>query len=85
MLTQETYDFLAELEKNNSKVWFDENRKRYEQFVRQPIKSLAEALDDPVSLIMTEFDGKSKISRINNDIRFTPNSLDFLRAQRGHL
>ncbi|MBU0519372.1 DUF2461 domain-containing protein [bacterium] len=73
MLTQEAFRFMADLGENNNKAWFDENRKRYEQYVRQPMKSLAEALDDPVSLIMPEFSGKAKVSRINNDIRFSPN------------
>jgi uncharacterized protein (TIGR02453 family) len=73
MLSDESYRFMADLYENNNKQWFDANRKRYEQHVRNPMKALAEDLEDPVSLLLPEFSGKAKISRINNDIRFSPN------------
>ena len=73
MLSEESFCFMADLYQNNNKQWFDANRKRYEQHVRNPIKALAEDLEDPVSLLLPEFSGKAKISRINNDIRFSPN------------
>ena len=63
---------MAELWENNNKQWFDRNRQRYEEFVRQPLKALAQALAGPVSTIIPEFSGDPKISRINNDIRFSP-------------
>jgi len=37
------------------------------------LKAVAAALSDPIASIVPEFDGKPKLSRINNDIRFTPN------------
>ncbi len=71
-ISHETFSFMADLWENNNKGWFDENRKRYEQHVRLPLKKAAEALAEPVAAIIPEFDGKAKISRINNDIRFAP-------------
>lgn len=73
ILSEDTFKFMAELKKNNNKQWFDANRSRYEECVRKPMKSLAESLTAPVSEIFPDFSGKAKISRINNDIRFTPN------------
>lgn len=31
--------FFSELEKNNTKEWFDGNRKRYERSIKNPFKS----------------------------------------------
>jgi len=72
-LSPESFKFMADLWTNNSKLWFDENRKRYEEHVQKPLKALAESLSAPVSSILPEFTGKAKVSRINNDIRFSPN------------
>lgn len=72
-ISEETFRFMAELSNNNNKTWFDQNRKRYEEHVRNPLKALAEMLEDPIALVLPEFSSKAKVSRINNDIRFSPN------------
>ena len=69
----DAFKFMADLQQNNNKAWFDANRTRYEQYVRDPMKALAGALEDPVFFILPEFSGRAKVSRINNDIRFSPN------------
>lgn len=71
-LSIETFNFMAELWENNNKTWFDANRKRYTQNVQQPMKAMAESLTGAVSALLPEYNGRTKISRINNDIRFTP-------------
>ena len=40
----ETFRFLLEIGFNNNADWFEANRKRYEQFVRDPMRRLAAAL-----------------------------------------
>ena len=66
-------NFFKELSKNNSKEWFDTNRKRYEKSVKEPFKNFVELMielmraDDP-AITMTAKDG---IFRINRDIRFS--------------
>jgi len=66
--------FFKELEKNNHKPWFDENRKTYETEVREPMKVFVTdvhrelAVLDP--FVATEKPYKS-IFRINRDIRFS--------------
>jgi hypothetical protein len=63
--------FMAEIWKNNSKEWLDMNRDRYQAHLREPLKELAETLRGPIGSLYGDFDGKPKISRINNDIRFS--------------
>jgi uncharacterized protein (TIGR02453 family) len=70
-LSSESFRFMAELQQNNNKPWFDANRERYEEHVRKPLKALAETLAGPVAALLPEFSGRAKVSRINNDIRFS--------------
>ena len=72
-LSRESFKFMAELWQENSKPWFDANRGRYDNHVLHPMRELAAVLEGPVSHILPEFNGNAKLSRINNDLRFTPN------------
>ncbi len=71
--TQEFIDFFEELRFNNSKDWFDENRKNYRKYVKGPFEEFITEL----ILKISEFDSeilispKAAIFRINRDIRFT--------------
>lgn len=65
--------FMADLQKNNHKQWFDANRERYIAVLRDPMKTLAAELSLPMTSLLADFSGKPKISRINNDLRFHPN------------
>ncbi|GAB3556705.1 DUF2461 domain-containing protein [Spirosoma fluminis] len=75
MLQSTTLTFLTDLKANNSKPWFDENRKTYEtaradfiQFVTKLIEGLG-ALDPDIA--ETPLQAKSCIFRINRDVRFS--------------
>lgn len=74
--------FFKELKENNSKDWFDENRKRYEKNVKNPFKAFAQLLidrlsqEDPNLLI----EPKNAIFRINRDIRFSKDKTPY----KGH-
>jgi len=59
----EALDWLRGLEADNSKAWFQANRRTYDDAVRQPLESLLAELED-------EF-GEGKVSRPNRDIRFS--------------
>ncbi|MDN5203838.1 DUF2461 domain-containing protein [Fulvivirgaceae bacterium BMA10] len=66
-------DFFVELERNNNKAWFDENRKRYESSVKEPF---AKFVDQLISAIQKydpsiQISAKEAILRINRDIRFS--------------
>ncbi len=68
------FDFLSELEKNNSKVWMDINRKRYKEIRAEFINWL-----DDLDITLADIDqdyyptpGKKGINRINNNLMFHP-------------
>ncbi len=70
---QEFIAFFKQLEKNNRKEWFDQNRKTYEKEVKAPF---AEFVDEMITRIQkhepeAEITGKDAIFRINKDIRFS--------------
>ena len=76
MFSDETINFLIENRINNSREWFHENKKDYRKYVVEPMAELVEALHPCINKIDTEIDvqprvGKS-ISRLNRDLRFTP-------------
>ena len=71
--TTDYLDFFKELASNNNKDWFDKNRKRYENVVREPFKKFVSDLIDEVSKQDAEVQigQKDAIFRINRDIRFS--------------
>lgn len=74
MLTQEFIDFFTELEQNNHKEWFDENRKRYEKHVKNPVKELATVFINELlgeEAFLKNIQPKDCLFRINRDIRFS--------------
>ena len=70
--TKETVRFWKGLAKNNNKAWFDENRKDYEKYLKEPYYRLAEALVEQVREVEPEYDTppKQAVYRINRDTRF---------------
>lgn len=71
--TPDYLQFFKELAANNHKEWFDDNRKRYENVVRDPFRNFIEqfiaemAKTDPELVL----EAKDAIFRINRDIRFS--------------
>ena len=53
MFTEDFMDFFKELSQNNNKRWFDQNRKRYEEYLKTPFYNFVEGMikkiqaDDP--------------------------------------
>ena len=68
--SKEALQFLKELKANNKKEWFDANRKTYERELRDPTKELAADLADAVEQLTGDAQ-KTKIFRINRDVRFS--------------
>ena len=71
--SKEFNTFFKQLKRNNNKEWFHENKKRYEEFVKNPftdftgeIISLASKLDPEIKITPRE-----SLFRINKDIRFS--------------
>lgn len=68
------YDFLRELQQNNSKEWMDAHRKRYEEVRDGYVQWLAEMNSTLAALDpeYTDTPGKKAINRINNNLMFHP-------------
>jgi len=71
--TSDFIHFFEELSGNNSKEWFDQNRKRYEKEVKEPLKALVASLIDHMNEegAGLALEPKDCILRINRDIRFS--------------
>ena len=73
--TDETFRFLAELEDNNSKEWFDANRPRYDQHWKTAALDFIADLGpdmqrmDPPLKAVPKVNGS--LRRINRDVRFS--------------
>ncbi len=74
-LDKSFFKFLDGLEKNNNKQWFDDHRSEYESNVKQPFRSLIDALTEKLSRDLPEINRNvsKSIFRINRDIRFSKN------------
>lgn len=65
--------FFIDLAPNNNKDWFDLNRKRYENFVKEPFKNFVQHTINELAKTDKTFkdlEAKDCIFRINRDIRF---------------
>lgn len=71
--SQDFIAFFKELSANNYREWFHENKKRYEDHVKNPFKDFVQLMIDRVqevdrNVVLTP---KDAIFRINRDIRFS--------------
>jgi uncharacterized protein (TIGR02453 family) len=66
-------DFFKELSKNNNTTWFNENKKKYEQDVKNPFITFIEDVIKEASKLdkNIKIEAKDAITRINRDIRFS--------------
>ena len=71
--TDDSAAFWRALAKNNSKVWFDENRQAYERHLKAPYSELAQAVVEQLKELEPEFtiEPEQAVYRINRDIRFS--------------
>lgn len=79
MINTETIKFLKELKKNNSKEWFDQNRKTYEQ-AKTNYLSFVEGVLGKMKKIDTsliDLEPKQCVFRINRDVRFSKNKAPY--------
>lgn len=73
------FKFFEELERNNNKEWFQANRERYEQDVKNPFKQLVTTLNEK---LLADFPVLNReihknIFRINRDVRFSKNKAPY--------
>lgn len=79
--SEESFKFLTELQKNNNKAWFLENKSSYEDLLILPIKELISNLDMFMMTIDVNIETKpvinKAISRIYRDTRYSKNKKPF--------
>lgn len=79
---KDIFDFYAELEDNNNRAWFTENKQRYLSNVAEPALDFITAMEKPLKKISPHFLAVPKRSggslmRIYRDIRFSKNKLPY--------
>ena len=77
--TDDFLKFFQDLEKNNNKEWFDANRIRYKNSVKEPFYAF---VDHMIGLIHerdpeVQITAKDAVMRINRDIRFSPDKTPY--------
>jgi len=75
-ITPELFEFLEELAENNDRTWFQSNRSRYEEVIREPLRAFVRDFDAPLEAISPHVvadDRKSggSLFRIHRDTRFS--------------
>ncbi len=76
IIKRSLFEFLEELELNNNREWWAENKHRYESDVREPCFDLIRALEAPMASITGSFTPKAKkvggsLMRVFRDTRFS--------------
>lgn len=77
--TQEYISFMQGLSVNNNKDWFNENKSRYEQFVKLPFKTFVSALVEKLNNEGFHYssDPNRFIFRIYRDVRFSEDKVPY--------
>jgi uncharacterized protein (TIGR02453 family) len=65
--------FLRDLAEHNDRAWFEANRKRYEQDLKEPVKRLSEAIVGVLNDVDPRhaIDPAKAMGRIHRDVRFS--------------
>lgn len=71
-----TVDFLQELSENNNRIWFTQNKQRYDADVLTPALNYISAMSEPLAKISPQFNAVPKriggsLMRIYRDTRFS--------------
>ena len=75
MFTRKTFRFLSEIKTNNNRDWFEVNKTRYEEDVREPALAYIEAMAPHLAKLSNSFVASPKkvggsLMRIYRDVRF---------------
>ena len=73
MLQTSTLQFLKQLAKNNTKEWFDDNRKKYDAAKADHMQLVQKIIDEfcKTDTTLSSLTAKDCLFRINRDIRFS--------------
>ena len=76
---KQIFEFLSDLEQNNTREWFTENKLRYQESLEQ-FRDLATSLIAGISSFdptLVGIDAKQSIFRIYKDVRFSKDKLPY--------
>ncbi|MCZ4281095.1 DUF2461 domain-containing protein [Kiloniella laminariae] len=70
------FDFLDELKENNTRDWFQANKKRYRETLQDPLLDFIQAMVDPLAELTPHFVADARrnggsMFRIHRDVRFS--------------
>lgn len=76
LIKKDLFDFFVELKENNNRVWFQNNKQRYEQDVRDPLLAFVAAFAERTPEISSSIMAIPRITggslfRIYRDVRFS--------------
>ncbi|MEM6913908.1 MAG: DUF2461 domain-containing protein [Pseudomonadota bacterium] len=84
--TQKSFAFLEDLEENNDKTWFDDNRSVFDEKLKQPFEALLADLSDRLEDADLPLRGSSKtMFRMNRDVRFSKDKRPYKTSVSGVL
>jgi uncharacterized protein (TIGR02453 family) len=80
------FKFLRQLKKNNNREWFQENKARYEEDVRDPLLRFIADFSKPLHKISTHFiaDRRRSLFRIYRDTRFSKDKSPYKTMAAAH-
>jgi len=75
-ITQKSFRFLSDLAKNNDRDWFNENKDRFENDLREPLLGFIEDFSEHLEKLSPHFEADAKkvggsLFRIFRDVRFS--------------
>lgn len=88
-ITPELFTFFRDLRQNNNRDWFEANKNRYEQYVREPLLQFIADFGLRLAAISPHYLADARKSggslfRINRDIRFSPDKTPYKTAAGLH-
>lgn len=80
--TKQTFSFLSSLSENNTRVWFEEHKQEYEDFVREPALDFISDMAEEMPAISKHFRALPKkvggsLMRVQRDTRFSPDKTPY--------
>jgi len=85
----ELFQFLRELKENNNRSWFEANKTRYDNYIKNPLFDFIEAFGDRLPAISPHYQAIPRVSggslfRIYRDLRFSQDKTPYKTAAALH-
>ncbi|MBS1196893.1 MAG: hypothetical protein H6R18_678 [Proteobacteria bacterium] len=82
MFSKDTLNFLDDLAVNNNRIWFEDNKSRYESLVREPALAFIEAMAPALQSFAPHFRAEARkmggsLMRVYRDARFSRNKTPY--------